>query len=773
VATIICCIAFFIKGTIGSIYGSNNEILYSPLLKSVDSRGIPSRISGINWHGFDNDISTVLSGLKSQRYKFIIDQVKDLHFNSIRIPLSKNIFRKDVFITADDVDLKLNSELIGLNYLQCLDKIIDYCGEIGVGVILSRDSESFGSVSSDGSWDITSGYSHLNEQYLVEWVSLVTRYIHTAVIGVELWHSPKTISTADWNMAATRIGNAILDVNPYLLIIVERLSEEVWSPNKFRGNSLEPIALKVPNRLMYSVENLPADWYIPPDKATQTLKRRLRGVQTSTFESNEMAATTPIILMSMNTGHLPEHIVAFMNNKLDISTDKVNPNSKENPVVTGISWFIDAIDTTKLIEPNRFATLQTLFGPPLTPQAPMEQNSNSWNKVQLAPIGHTEKSAFHYYETAGNQIVDSLTRSSVRIGAVNWFGFDSSSFIAEGLMARNYHSILEQTRSLGFNTVRILWCNEMLLSRSQVTGVDFSLNPDLRALTPLQCLDRIVQYAGSIGLRIILARRSAQAGQADKETLWYIPGDEYYTSQRFVMDWMAMAKRYENSCVMAADLWDEPKTKAVGGEQSIGSSWAAERDFSDWNQAAEGAGNAILTASEQWLVVVQGIWDTAVGADRRFKSHGSDLSAVVRRPVALLAPHKVVYAVKECLCEGSECQHSHVSPFPSDSLRERWYSHWSYLVTDHIAPVIVTTLGPIRSDEEALAGWVHYLNGYYHNATINALHYDEQPLSWASWSLSTQSTDTHSSSGIFESNWNTVDMSLMSPIREAMAPRLL
>lgn len=55
---------------------------------------------------------------------------------------------------------------------------------------------------------------------------------------------------------------------------------------------------------------------------------------------------------------------------------------------------------------------------------------------------------------------------------------------------------------------------------AEVVGVDLALNPDLRGLTPLQCLDRIVQFAGSIGLRIILARRSAQAGQWDREGLW-------------------------------------------------------------------------------------------------------------------------------------------------------------------------------------------------------------------------------------------------------------
>ena len=51
--------------------------------------------------------------------------------------------------------------------------------------------------------------------------------------------------------------------------------------------------------------------------------------------------------------------------------------------------------------------------------------------------------------------------------------------------------------------------------------MDFSLNPDLRTLTPLQCLDRLVQYAGSIGLRVILARSSARAGQSYSEALWW------------------------------------------------------------------------------------------------------------------------------------------------------------------------------------------------------------------------------------------------------------
>ena len=98
---------------------------------------------------------------------------------------------------------------------------------------------------------------------------------------------------------------------------------------------------------------------------------------------------------------------------------------------------------------------------------------------------------------------------------------------------------------MGFNTIRIPFYNEMLLPSSSVSvTVNFNLNRDLLNLSPLRCLDLIISYAGSIGLKVILDRHSARADNEWNEGYWYIPNDVYYTEQNMIEDWVMLAKRY-------------------------------------------------------------------------------------------------------------------------------------------------------------------------------------------------------------------------------------
>jgi len=112
------------------------------------------------------------------------------------------------------------------------------------------------------------------------------------------------------------------------------------------------------------------------------------------------------------------------------------------------------------------------------------------------------------------------------------YGFETSANIPQGLWARSYVSILDQVKALGFNTIRIAYSNQMLRSDAVTSAIDFTLNPELDKKTPLECLDIIVKYCGSISLRVILDRHSSKADNYANEKYWYIPGDNYYTEKR-------------------------------------------------------------------------------------------------------------------------------------------------------------------------------------------------------------------------------------------------
>src|SRR5437868_3931436 len=64
-----------------------------------------------------------------------------------------------------------------------------------------------------------------------------------------------------------------------------------------------------------------------------------------------------------------------------------------------------------------------------------------------------------YWHSSGNQILDSAG-NAVRIAGVNWYGFETPDEIAHGLWAQDYHTIINDIKSLGYNTTRIPFSNQ-------------------------------------------------------------------------------------------------------------------------------------------------------------------------------------------------------------------------------------------------------------------------------------------------------------------------
>src|SRR5438045_6732430 len=120
--------------------------------------------------------------------------------------------------------------------------------------------------------------------------------------------------------------------------------------------------------------------------------------------------------------------------------------------------------------------------------------------VTTARLSGQQVTAPDYWHTDKNRIVNS-SGQPVRIAGVNWFGIETGTYAPHGLWVRSYRDMLDQMKSLGFTVVRLPFSNEMLDSGKQPSGIDFNRNPDLENLTPVEILDRVISYAGKIGLR--------------------------------------------------------------------------------------------------------------------------------------------------------------------------------------------------------------------------------------------------------------------------------
>src|SRR6266480_3808012 len=101
----------------------------------LDAYNQPVRIAGINWFGFETP-KYVVHGLDVRSYQDMLDQIKNLHYNTIRLPYSNEAF--DPSSKPNGINYALNPDLQGLSGLQLMDKIIGYASQIGLRIILGR-----------------------------------------------------------------------------------------------------------------------------------------------------------------------------------------------------------------------------------------------------------------------------------------------------------------------------------------------------------------------------------------------------------------------------------------------------------------------------------------------------------------------------------------------------------------------------------------------------------------------------------------------------------
>jgi aryl-phospho-beta-D-glucosidase BglC (GH1 family) len=342
--------------------------------------------------------------------------------------------------------------------------------------------------------------------------------------------------------------------------------------------------------------------------------------------------------------------------------------------------------------------------------------------------------------TQGNQIV-SASGTPVKIAAVNWYGLETTSFAPQGLWAQSYQTMMKQMVSLGFNTIRLPFSLQLLDPASMPNGIDFSKNPDLQGLNGLQVMDKIVAYANTIGLKIILDDHRSAAGSGPNDNgLWY---DSGYTESQWIADWKMLAARYANSgSVIGADLSNEPHGAATWGDGST----------TDWEAAATRAGDAIQTVNKTWLMFVEGV-QTYQGT---YDWWGGNLAGVKDHPVVLTTANKVVYSPHDYPASVSSQPWFSAANYPNN-LPAVWDQYWGYIYKTGTAPVFVGEYGSkleTTSDQQ----WIQQLVAYMKSPGGVG---GAEGISWGYWDWNPTSGDT---GGILEDDWATVDPKKLAAI---------
>lgn len=357
--------------------------------------------------------------------------------------------------------------------------------------------------------------------------------------------------------------------------------------------------------------------------------------------------------------------------------------------------------------------------------------------------GGSGGAAAGWFSTAGNQIVDAAGHS-VQIAGVNWFGFENTDLAPHGLWTRNYKDMMDQMVELGFNTIRLPFSNDTLHSTA-TPNINYGANPDLQGLTAMQVMDEIVEYAGEIGLRIILDHHRNDSGAGTSSNgLWY---DAQHSEAQWISDWQALASRYAgNPTVIGADLHNEPFAGTWGGG-----------GLTDWAAAAERAGNAIGEVNPNWLIFVEGV------ANYQGNPYwwGGNLMGVQDRPIELAIDNKLVYSAHD---------------YPNSVWPQAWFQGdnfaaglpakfdqmWGYIYREGIAPVFIGEFGTNLTDPKD-APWLEaitsYMAGDLDNDGTSDIPAGKTGVSWTYWSWNPNSGDT---GGILKDDWNTVNQNKMA-----------
>ncbi len=256
--------------TDGYLHTDGNRIL--------DSEGNEVHLSGLNWFGFETG-NHVVHGLWTRNWQDMLDEIKQLGYNVIRLPFSDELL--DSGKMPDSIDYNKNPDLQGLNSFQIFDKIIEGAGQRGIKIILDNHRSNAGvSAQENGLW-YTSAYPE--SRWISDWEFLAQHYLNNeAVIGADLRNEPHDSACwgcgdpqLDWRLAAEKAGNAILSINPHWLILVE--GNECYGPNGISdpyqgadctwwGGNLQgaqdyPVQLNVAHQLVYSPHEYPASVY--------------------------------------------------------------------------------------------------------------------------------------------------------------------------------------------------------------------------------------------------------------------------------------------------------------------------------------------------------------------------------------------------------------------------------------------------------------------------------------------------------------------------------
>ena len=244
-------------GDMGGDTGGGNtpgggDILNGPLstvgTDIVDADGVKVDLKGVNWFGFETDIS-MLHGLWARNMEDMLDEIDAFGFNMIRLPFSGELAVNDAIPSG--INTGENPDLAGMTSLEVMGEFLDAAAERGIGVLLDMHRTTPGNGPEGG------GRIPDVQAFMDQWAAMAEKFgDHPAVIGFDLYNEPHGYTWDEWAPIAEQVGNMLLESNPDELIIVEGVEtyqgESHWWGGNLKGVADRPVVLNADDKLVYS-----------------------------------------------------------------------------------------------------------------------------------------------------------------------------------------------------------------------------------------------------------------------------------------------------------------------------------------------------------------------------------------------------------------------------------------------------------------------------------------------------------------------------------------
>ncbi|KQM40454.1 cellulase family glycosylhydrolase [Microbacterium sp. Leaf203] len=316
----------------------------------VTASGAPFTIKATAWFGMETS-NCAPHGLWSIALDDGLSAIAGMGFNTIRLPFSNECLAAKA---SNSINGAVNPGLVSLTPLQLMDTVIARAKAHGLSVILDRHRPD--SAAQSELW-YTGQYSE--QRWIDDWKMLAARYKNeSAVIGVDLHNEPHGGAcwncgdpARDWRAAATRAGNAVLGVNPRLLIIVEGVERQNDGSNTWWGGGLKdagaaPVTLAVKNRVVYSPHDYPASVFAQPWFSASGYPANLEAVWDANWGYLVRKNIAPVLLGEFGTKlETPsdrawlDALVAYLaKTKISYAYWSFNPNSGDTGGLVADDW---------------------------------------------------------------------------------------------------------------------------------------------------------------------------------------------------------------------------------------------------------------------------------------------------------------------------------------------------------------------------------------------------------------------------------------------------